>query len=121
MTAPTTPRPKSPPKTPKQAGNTSKSTHPSVKDVGRQAVLSGLREDAQRWPQGWSDGRVPLAWLHVVAPPDWRATPSGRSWCECGYDRHTIGRAATVQLVRDHEEHRQTCPLLSNFEGRAAA
>ncbi|MFF3451241.1 hypothetical protein ACFYXJ_29310 [Streptomyces sp. NPDC002667] len=68
------------------------------------------------------DGRRPVAWLHIVAPPSWGVTPSARSWCTCGYERHAIGRAAVLQLVAAHGEHRTTCPLLiPKPEGRTAA
>ncbi|MEU8787870.1 hypothetical protein [Streptomyces sp. NPDC048643] len=68
------------------------------------------------------DGRRPVAWLHIVAPPSWSVTPSARSWCTCGYERHAIGRAAVLQLVAAHDEHRTACTLLnSTSEGRAAA
>ncbi|MFF7204245.1 hypothetical protein [Streptomyces sp. NPDC008141] len=68
------------------------------------------------------DGRRPVAWLHVVAPPSWSVTPSARSCCTCGYERQAIGRAAVLQLVAAHGEHRTSCPLLNPaLEGRAAA
>ncbi|MFD0229755.1 hypothetical protein ACWGPD_12470 [Streptomyces hirsutus] len=68
------------------------------------------------------DGRRPVAWLHITAPASWSVTPSARSWCTCGYERHAIGRAAVLQLVTAHDEHRTTCPLLNpESEGRTAA
>ncbi|MEU6677688.1 hypothetical protein [Streptomyces sp. NPDC046925] len=68
------------------------------------------------------DGRRPVAWLHIVAPPSWSVTPSARSWCTCGYERQALGRAAVLQLVAAHNEHRTACPLLGpTTEGRAAA
>lgn len=68
------------------------------------------------------DGRRPVAWLHVVAPPSWGVTPSARSWCTCGYARQAIGRAAVLQLIAAHGEHGTACPLLTLVsEGRAAA
>lgn len=68
------------------------------------------------------DGRRPVAWLHIVAPASWGVTPSARSWCTCGYERQAIGRAAVLQLVAAHGEHRTACPLLNTTsEGRAAA
>ncbi|MGW3102772.1 hypothetical protein [Streptomyces sp. NPDC001100] len=70
----------------------------------------------------WDDGRRPVAWLHITAPPSWGVTPSARSWCTCGYDRQAIGRAAVLQLIAAHGEHHTTCPLLNpTSEGRAAA
>lgn len=68
------------------------------------------------------DGRRPVAWLHIVAPASWSVTPSARSWCTCGFERKAIGRAAVLQLVTAHAEHRITCPLLNpKSEGRTAA
>ncbi|GAX53125.1 hypothetical protein [Streptomyces olivochromogenes] len=68
------------------------------------------------------DGRRPVAWLHIVAPPSWGITPSARSWCTCGYERQAIGRAAVLQLIAAHGEHRTACPLLnSTSEGRTVA
>ncbi|MGW3913108.1 hypothetical protein ACWEBX_16570 [Streptomyces sp. NPDC005070] len=68
------------------------------------------------------DGRHAVAGLHIVAPPSWSVTPSARSWCTCGYERHAIGRAAVLQLVAAHGEHRTVCPLLNpTSEGRTAA
>ncbi|MFD9657597.1 hypothetical protein [Streptomyces mirabilis] len=68
------------------------------------------------------DGRRPVAWLHIVAPPSWGITPSARSWCTCGHERQAIGRAAVLQLIAAHGEHRTACPLLDpSSEGRTAA
>ncbi|MGW5172932.1 hypothetical protein ACWERY_01005 [Streptomyces sp. NPDC004082] len=68
------------------------------------------------------DGRRPVAWLRIVAPASWSVTPSARSWCTCGYERHAIGRAAVLQLVTAHGEHRTACPLLNpDSKGRTAA
>ncbi|MER7204723.1 hypothetical protein [Streptomyces sp. CB01635] len=60
-----------------------------------------------------NDGYRPRAVLHVVAPPDWRVTPSAHSWCSCGHERTAIGRAAVLSLVAAHNEHRDTCPQLA--------
>ncbi|WP_280866009.1 hypothetical protein [Streptomyces sp. SAI-127] len=63
-----------------------------------------------------------MAWLDIVAPPSFSVTPSARSWCTCGYERNAIGRAAVLQLVTAHGEHRTSCPLLNPTpEGRTAA
>ncbi|MCX4765302.1 hypothetical protein OG562_30870 [Streptomyces sp. NBC_01275] len=68
------------------------------------------------------DGRRPVVWLHITAPPDWSVTPSGRSWCSCGYDRHAVGRAAVARLVEDHTRHRTACPRIPRtLEGGTAA
>ncbi|MCX4905574.1 hypothetical protein [Streptomyces sp. NBC_00878] len=80
-------------------------------------VPIAVRPDPRR-----DDGRRPVAWLRIVAPPSWGVTPSARSWCTCGYERQAIGRAAVLQLVAAHGEHRTACPLLNaTSEGRAAA
>ncbi|WP_405728865.1 hypothetical protein OG607_27370 [Streptomyces sp. NBC_01537] len=87
-----------------------------AKDAARQGVLSAVRPDPQA-----GDGRTPVAWLHIVAPPSWSVTPSGRSWCRCGWDRTAIGRAAVQQLIEQHKQHRDACPLLHPQEGSKAA
>ncbi|MFF4555388.1 hypothetical protein [Streptomyces sp. NPDC001422] len=82
-----------------------------------EGVPIAVRPDPHR-----DDGRRPVAWLHITAPPSWSVTPSARSWCTCGYERHAIGRAAVLQLIAAHGEHRTSCPLLNPAsEGRAAA
>ncbi|WP_433919252.1 hypothetical protein OIE50_27955 [Streptomyces canus] len=82
-----------------------------------EGVPFAVRPDPRR-----DDGRRPVAWLHIVAPPSWSVTPSARSWCTCGYERNAIGRAAVLQLVTAHGEHRTSCPLLNpTSEGRTAA
>jgi hypothetical protein len=89
--------------------------------VARQGVLSALPAQQQPTSPAGDDGRRPVAWLHVVAPPDWRATPTAHSWCACGRDRFVVGRRKALALVEDHNAHRATCPLLTRTEGRAAA
>ncbi|MFD0309990.1 hypothetical protein [Streptomyces sp. NPDC127119] len=65
------------------------------------------------------DGRYPVAWLRITAPRG--ATPTATSKCLCGRDRSAIGRARVLALITDHEAHRDTCPLRTRQEGRAAA
>ncbi|WP_079151946.1 hypothetical protein [Streptomyces sp. RTd22] len=84
--------------------------------VGRKAVPSALRSDEQK-----GDGRYPLAWLHVVAPADWRTTPTATSKCACGRDRSAVGRRNVLALVTDHTAHRDECPLRNPSEGEKAA
>ncbi|MDX3548790.1 hypothetical protein PV729_25905 [Streptomyces europaeiscabiei] len=85
--------------------------------AARKGARTALRPDPRR-----DDGRRPVAWLHIVAPPSWSVTPSARSWCTCGYERQAIGRAAVLQLIAAHGEHHISCPLLNPVsEGRAAA
>lgn len=82
-----------------------------------EGVPVAVRSDPSR-----DDGRRPVAWLHVTAPPSWSITPSARSWCTCGYERRAVGRAAVLQLIAAHGEHRTACPLLTSVsEGRTAA
>ncbi|MFJ3527286.1 hypothetical protein [Streptomyces sp. NPDC090132] len=117
------PRPHPPLKSIPTPGKPQDATQPvDVKSVGgpkgvAEGVPTAVRPDPRR-----DDGRRPVAWLHIVAPPSWSVTPSARSWCTCGYERHAIGRAAVLQLVASHDEHRTACPLLNpELEGRAAA
>ncbi len=84
--------------------------------VGRQAVPSAVRSDGQQ-----SDGRYPVAWLHITAPPDWQAVPTATSKCACGRDRSAVGRRRVLDLVADHEAHKDACPLRTPQEGRTAA
>ncbi|NEC92494.1 hypothetical protein [Streptomyces sp. SID12501] len=66
-----------------------------------------------------SDGRYPVAWLHICAPG--RATPTATSRCECGRNRSAVGHPRVLALIDDHTAHRDTCPLRTTTEGRAAA
>ncbi|WP_330435502.1 hypothetical protein OIC43_30970 [Streptomyces sp. NBC_00825] len=56
-----------------------------------------------------------------MAPPSYSATPSARSWCECGYVRTAQGRAGVLALIEAHTEHHTHCPLLATTEGSKAA
>ncbi|MBQ0847644.1 hypothetical protein J8N05_05360 [Streptomyces sp. BH-SS-21] len=60
-----------------------------------------------------------MAWLSIVAPRG--AVPTATSKCLCGRDRSAVGRAKVLALITDHEAHRDTCPLRTPQEGRAAA
>ncbi|MFJ5109351.1 hypothetical protein ACIQAD_01645 [Streptomyces sp. NPDC088551] len=86
----------------------------------RESVAEGVRTAIGSDPQT-ADGRRPVAWLRITAPPSWQVTPSGHSWCVCGHDQRAIGRAAVVLLVQVHAEHRAVCLLLNPLEGSAAA
>ncbi|MER6136716.1 hypothetical protein [Streptomyces sp. NPDC001815] len=77
-------------------------------------VPTAVRPDSQV-----EDGRYPVAWLAICAPRG--ATPTATSKCLCGRDRSAIGRARVLALITDHEAHRDTCPLRTTQEGRAAA
>lgn len=61
----------------------------------------------------WDDGRRPVAWLHITAPPSYGASPSVRSWCSCGRDLFAAGRARALALVADHEQHLTSCSRLT--------
>ncbi|MFF3859186.1 hypothetical protein [Streptomyces sp. NPDC002209] len=85
--------------------------------VARQGVPSAVCLD----PRG-VDGRQPVAWLHIVAPPSFDARAKARAWCSCGYERTAIGRPGVLQLVEAHNQHRTVCPLLNPVqEGRKVA
>ncbi|MFF0794320.1 hypothetical protein [Streptomyces spiralis] len=84
------------------------------KGAARKGVRTALGSD----PHG-EDGRRPIAWLHIVAPRG--AVPTATSRCACGRDRSAIGRARVLALIDDHAAHRDTCPLRTSQEGRAAA
>ncbi|MEU2434496.1 hypothetical protein ABZ611_34325 [Streptomyces sp. NPDC007861] len=79
-----------------------------------EGVPSALCSDPQR-----GDGRRPVAWLHIVAPRG--AVPTATSACACGWDRSAIGQRRVLALIEDHTHHRDTCPLRTPQEGRAAA
>ncbi|MDX3576712.1 hypothetical protein [Streptomyces sp. FL07-04A] len=79
-----------------------------------EGVPPAVRPDPSR-----GDGRYPVAWLHICAP---RGTvPTATSKCLCGRDRNAVGHARVLALITDHEAHRDTCPLRTPQEGRAAA
>ncbi|MEU5200227.1 hypothetical protein AB0G86_40335 [Streptomyces scabiei] len=84
------------------------------KGAARKGAPTAVRPDPHR-----GDGRYPVAWLHIVAPRG--ATPTATSKCLCGRDRSAVGRAKVLALIDDHEAHRDTCPLRTPQEGRAAA
>ncbi|MEV7345567.1 hypothetical protein [Streptomyces sp. NPDC093544] len=65
------------------------------------------------------DGRYPIAWLSITAPRS--AVPTATSKCLCGRDRSAVGKARVLALIDDHTAHRDTCPLRTTPEGRAAA
>jgi len=92
------------------------SSRSAPRDVARQGVLSAVRSDEQQ-----GDGRYPVAWLHITAPPDWQAVPTATSKCACGRDRSAVGRRRVLDLVADHEAHKDACPLRTPQEGRTAA
>ncbi|MCQ4044643.1 hypothetical protein ACFOSC_18150 [Streptantibioticus rubrisoli] len=110
------------PQAPNHADHTARSAPlRGQKKAARKGVLSSFRPRPQppvSAPPG--DGRAPVAWLHVTAPPDWRAIPSATSWCQCGRYRTATGRTDVLQLVEDHDGHRDACPLRTT-ESRNAA
>lgn len=102
------------PSTAKPAPSASGSSAPKV--VGRKAVPSAHRSDEQK-----GDGRYPVAWLHITAPPDRQAVPTAHSKCARGWDRSAVGRRNVLALVTDHTAHRDECPLRNPSEGEKAA
>ncbi|PSM39250.1 hypothetical protein C6Y14_32870 [Streptomyces dioscori] len=81
-------------------------------------VAEGVPTAVGSDPQA-GDDRYPIAWLTISTP--YRAVPIATSWCMCGRDRHATGDADVWALIADHEAHRDTCPLRTTQEGRAAA
>ncbi|WP_234048323.1 hypothetical protein [Streptomyces liliifuscus] len=79
-----------------------------------EGVPIAVRPDPQT-----GDGRYPVAWLTISVP--YRAVPTATSWCACGRDRNATGDADVWALIADHEAHRDTCPLRTTQEGKAAA
>jgi hypothetical protein len=79
-----------------------------------EGVPIALRPDPQQ-----GDGRYPVAWLHISAPGG--ATPTATSKCQCGRDRSAVGKARVLALIKDHEAHRDECPLRTPQKGRTAA
>lgn len=67
------------------------------------------------------DGRRPVAWLHIVAPDDWRAPVEATSRCECGRYDHATNRRAVLALVEAHNAHRDLCPLRHPVSERSRA
>lgn len=84
------------------------------KGAARQGVRTALRPDSQT-----GDDRYPVAWLHIVAPRG--AMPTATSKCACGRDRSAVGKTHVLALITDHTAHRDTCPLRTTQEGKAAA
>ncbi|MEV6183354.1 hypothetical protein [Streptomyces sp. NPDC052015] len=84
------------------------------KGAARKGVRTALRPDPQV-----TDGRYPVAWLHITSPRG--AVPTATFRCLCGWDRSAVGHARVLALITDHTAHRNACPLRSSQEGRAAA
>ncbi|MET7731204.1 hypothetical protein ABZT02_07525 [Streptomyces sp. NPDC005402] len=82
------------------------------------AARKGVRTAVGPDPQA-GDGRYPVAWLSISAPRG--ATPTATSKCLCGRDRSAVGHRRVLALIADHTAHRDTCPLRTPQEGRAAA
>ncbi|GGR43103.1 hypothetical protein [Streptomyces netropsis] len=83
--------------------------------AARQGVHSALRPEPHQ-----ADGRYPVAWLHITAPPERNVTPYATSWCQCGHEASAMGHRAVLRLINDHTEHRAVCPLRT-AEGRNPA
>ncbi|GGR85833.1 hypothetical protein Snoj_44280 [Streptomyces nojiriensis] len=80
-----------------------------------EGVPSSVRPDPHA-----DDGRRPVAWLHIVAPPSYGAAPSVRSRCSCGRDLFAAGRARALALIADHAQHRTVCSRLTPRREEAA-
>ncbi|WP_031156239.1 hypothetical protein [Streptomyces erythrochromogenes] len=84
------------------------------------AVAEGVPLSVRPDPRP-ADGRRPIAWLRIVAPPSFGAPTEATAWCECDKRvRTATGRTAVLQLVEAHNHHRTVCPLLATQEGKAA-
>lgn len=123
MTTASRPNLKSLPNTPPRPNSADRAAHPARecgrKDVARQGVLSALPPGPHPNSPPASDGRYPVAWLHIRAPRG--ATPTATSTCLCGRDRSAVGRRKVLTLIDDHTAHRDHCPLRTPQEGRNAA
>lgn len=84
------------------------------KGAARKGVRTALRANPRS-----DDGRYPVAWLHIVASRG--AVPTATSRCACGRDRSAVGHARVLDLITDHETHRDTCPLRTPQAERTAA
>jgi hypothetical protein len=78
----------------------------SAPKIAAEGARSSVRSDPRA-----GDGRRPVAWLHVVAPPDWGATVEATSWCSCGRYDHATTRRGVLALVEAHTAHHDVCPL----------
>jgi hypothetical protein len=78
----------------------------SAPKVVAEGALSALSPDPHP-----SDGRQPVAWLHVIAPPSWNTIPWATSDCLCGRHVEASGRRDVLALIQAHNEHRQVCRL----------
>ncbi|MDT0380290.1 hypothetical protein RM572_16170 [Streptomyces sp. DSM 42041] len=118
MTAPGTPRPKSPtgrhdPAAPAQRPD----DVPAVgaeKDAA-EGVVVALRLDPHP-----AAGPQPMGWLRITAPGR-GAVPTAHSWCACGRDRSAVGHRKVPALVEEHTAHRTACPLLVGRTEETAA
>ncbi|MFI9105792.1 hypothetical protein ACIGXA_35335 [Streptomyces fildesensis] len=99
--------------TPNQPGPAEPAHAPSGSGAPK-VVAEGVRTAVVPDPHAGRDPRRRVvAVLHIVAPPYGKAVPSGRSWCECGYQRQAVGRANTEQLILAHKRHQAACPLIN--------
>jgi hypothetical protein len=57
--------------------------------------------------------------LHIRVPRN--GAPTATSTCLCGRDRRAFGNTQVLDLIADHEAHRDTCPIRMPQEGRTAA
>lgn len=74
--------------------------------VAAEGALSSVRPDPHP-----ADERQPIAWLHIIAAPDWSMPPRAFSRCDCGRYESARGRARVLALIDAHTAHRDLCPL----------
>jgi hypothetical protein len=83
-------------------------------------VAEGVRSAVVPDPHP-GDGRQPITWLHVVAPPSWNTIPWATSDCLCGRHVEASGRRDVLVLIETHNAHRKVCPLLNPAPERRQA
>ncbi|ARQ69971.1 hypothetical protein CAG99_14880 [Streptomyces marincola] len=118
----------SPASPPRLEGQPATPHHPAAAEPAAPPAAAGARKvvaegvvSAVRPNPRPRDGRRPVAWLHICAPPDWQIAPTARSLCECGRDERAAGRARVAALVADHHAHPTACPLRTPAPERTAA
>jgi hypothetical protein len=78
----------------------------SAPKVAAEGVVTAVRPDPRP-----TDGRRPVAWLHIVTSSDWNMPPRAFSRCGCGRNLSARGHARVLALIESHTAHRDLCPL----------
>ncbi len=109
------PRPAEPAATP--------ADHGAPKVVARQGVLSSVRPDPRPTTPPGPERLFVASWIRVTAPARRGGTPTGESWCRCGWHRTAAGHTNVMRLQTLHAHHRDTaCPITHPAtEGKTAA